>query len=247
MDSDLDYLDTENLKSSLGRKNMKKILCVSLLSSVLAAPFAYADVKIGFEDGVSVLAYNGKEVRSNSFLEGTEFLKVENGLHQLLVQYTAEIKSSADDHELETTDTFVLLFEANDAQLMLGAPELKSVSAVEEFNKSGQWHLKQSDGKSVAVKSSVLKKEGFQLSRDYERELRDFNATGANAALPYMPKPVVSADMSKPVAASYSSNTVQSKSQSEAPQVNMPEQMLKFWYNQADQETRERFKKWIAQ
>ena len=105
---------------------MKKIVRSLLLSMCAFSTPVLAEVSIQLEEGISVLALNGKEVISKSLFSGTDTLKLNNGVNQLLVQYTAEIKASADDYELESTDPFVLLLDAADKRLVLKAPAIKT-------------------------------------------------------------------------------------------------------------------------
>lgn len=222
---------------------MKKILCSLFVLLLAFSSSLIADVRIQFEEGVSVLALNGKEVTNESLFSEADFVYLNNGLNQLLVQYTAELKKSADDFELETTDSFVLLFDAKNIALVLKAPKIRNEDDVDSFNRSGDWRLLDASGVAQIIKISPLKKDGFQLSRDYERELEKFNLTDSAAAFPYV-RVVESAEKSPlPTVKSHAGNNRQSQST----ELNMPEKMLRYWYNQADSETRKRFKKWIAQ
>ncbi|MDI3326887.1 DUF2057 domain-containing protein [Pontibacterium granulatum] len=225
---------------------MKKTVYSLLVSLCAISTPVLADVTVQLEEGISVLAINGKEVIGKSVFSGADMVKLNDGINQLLVQYTAEIKTSADEYELESTDPFVLLLDAANEQLVLKAPAIKSEKDIAQFNKQGSWRLINRDGTLVALKSAVLKKEGFQLARNYEYELSEFNMSGAEAALPY--KQAVSdmaAPASVPVIHQADLNKISNSNQ--ASEVNMAEQMLRYWYNQSDAETRKRFKKWINQ
>lgn len=227
---------------------MKKASGVVLaLLSFLGIP-ALADVNIEIEEGISVLAVNGSEVDSNSLFSDADTFVVTNGINQLLVEYTAEIKTSADDYELESTDTFVLLLEAADKQLVLKAPAVETKKDVTRFNQQGNWRLLDHEGKQLKLKTAILKKEGFQLARNYEHELSVFNKSGVEAALPY--KRVVAdknAPDPAPLPATRQTDSNNVLNASKVIKANMPEKMLRYWYNQADVETRKRFKKWIDQ
>ncbi|MCO4757333.1 MAG: DUF2057 domain-containing protein [Oceanospirillaceae bacterium] len=222
---------------------MKKTLCALFVSLLGFSSSVVADVQVQFEDGISVLALNGKEVTNESLFSGTDFVKLNDGLNQLVVQYTAELKKSADDFELETTDSFVLLFDVKNIALVLKAPLIRNEDDVDTFNRRGDWRLLDVRGVAQVVKVSSLKKDGFQLSRDYERELEEFNLTDAAAALPYERVEGLVAESPLPAVKSQAGNNKQSQSS----ELNMPEKMLRYWYNQADSETRKRFKQWIGQ
>lgn len=228
---------------------MKKAVCSLLVSLCAISTSVAADVSVKFEEGISVLAVNGKEVVNKRFFSGTDTVKLTDGFNQLLVQYTAEIKASADEYELESTDPFVLLFNSSNAQLVLKAPELKTGKDIKRFNAEGEWRLLSSQGSLIALKSSALKKEGFQLARNYEYELAEYNRTSGDAALPKRKGSDVF-KTSKPLPAPIAmpeGGKEKSVSNTKEADVNMAEEMLRYWYNQADEETRKRFKAWINQ
>jgi len=225
---------------------MKKTVCSFLVSTCALSAPVLADVSVQIEEGISVLAINGKEVTSKSLFSGTDALKLNDGVNQLLVQYTAEIKTSADDYELESTDPFVLLLDAADKQLVLKAPMVKTEKDVAQFNQQGIWRLLDRQGNRLALKTAPLKKEGFQLARNYEYELAEFNMSGAEAVWPYKQSP---ADISTPAPAPIIRQVSVNKASysDKTSEKNMADKMLRYWYDQADAETRKRFKKWIDQ
>jgi len=225
---------------------MKKTVCSLLVSMCAFSAPVLAEVSIQFEEGISVLALNGKEVTSKRFFSGTDVVKLNDGVNQLLVQYTAEVKTSADDYELESTDPFVLLLDAADKQLVLKAPTVKTEKDVASFNQQGNWRLLDRQGNPLALKAARLKKEGFQLARNYEYELTEFNMSGAEAALPHR-QAITEMTAPAPVPVINQNGVNKTPSTNKANEVNMAAKMLRYWYNQADAETRKRFKKWIDQ
>lgn len=225
---------------------MKYIAIILAIVSFGLSQSVFADVYLKLGEGVTVLAKNGKYVSSNSLFKGQGILRLENGQTQVLVQYTAEIKTSSDDYELESSDVFVILFVASDKKLTLTAPEVVSVIALENFNRSGSWSLLDQGGVSQKINVAPLKKSGLQLSRDYERELSEFNMSSSLAAMKPAVlsgtgfddvKPGVPVEMMKIEAHGAAAKTLS----------NLPEKMLEYWYNQADAITREEFKVWVDQ
>lgn len=212
----------------------KEILLGSLL--LISASCASADNILNLGEGVNLIASNGKEVNTDSFFNNSTTYNLPNGVNQILVNYTAEIKKGS-EYEIEHTNAFVLLFESNDAELTISAPIIKKLSDISSFEKSKSWTLVSKSGNRLAFKAAIIEKKGFQLSRDYERELEEFNQTGSIAALPKAPLFSTSQLNSKKHATDNNNN---SKAQE-----NMPAKMLIFWYNQADLETRNSFKKLI--
>lgn len=215
-------------------KTIQKALLLSTL--FLASTYASAGNILNLGEGVNLIASNGKEVNSDSFFNSSSNYKLPNGTNQILVNYTAEIKKGSED-ELEHTDVFVLLFESHNSNITISAPEIKKPSDINKFEEIGNWNLANKDGEKIKFKFSIIEKKGFQLSRDYEREIEDFNNTDSAAALPKK-------DLFNAAQLNASSSKTKNNNNSQAKE-NMPAQMLIFWYNQADENTRKSFKELI--
>ncbi|MCP4594978.1 DUF2057 domain-containing protein [Neptuniibacter sp.] len=186
-------------------------------------------------DGINLHASNEKEVNSDKLFSNSTQYKLPNGLNQILVSYTAEIQKGS-DLEIEESNTFVLLFESHDSKLTLEAPEVKRLRDINRFEQIKNWSLHNGNGEAVKYKVDLIKKGGFQLSRDYEDELEEYNNSNAVAALP---KKIINAP--KP-------RSIKQEAPQESPanhRKNMELEMLIYWYNQADAKTRKSFKELI--
>ena len=113
---------------------------------------------------------------------------------------------------------------------------MKSIRDVEKFEKRLNWRLIDSNGKAIPFKANLLVKGGFQLSRDYEDELEEFNMSSADAALPKTK--IISPVIKK----SAVRNTQKPQQHQVNVNKNMAMEMLIYWYNQADEKTRRSFK-----
>ncbi|SIS75560.1 DUF2057 domain-containing protein [Neptunomonas antarctica] len=224
----------------------KSCLLISLIS---VAVNVNADITLYSGEGVSLLAINGHEIKSGNFLDGQNSIHLENGTHQLVAQYTAEISKDG-DFEIEKTSTQIIVFKADNAMLQLSAPKLSTYKELDDFNKQMNWKLfDQKANVAFSFTSDELKKEGIQFSRDYERELSRFNNSASPAALSSLSKerypnnnPSGNNSSTGSIIHSVSLddsgvNTVDSN--------NIPEGMLKYWYTQADIKTQKAFIKWL--
>ncbi|MBN1008709.1 DUF2057 family protein [Amphritea pacifica] len=220
-----------------------KIICSVLL---FISTSVMAEVELLAGSGISIIAVNGVEVESDSLIGNTVSATLPNGINQVLVNYSAEIESSG-DLEIETTNPHVIVFNAKDSRIQLSTPEITRLSDFETFDKGQQWKLADSSGHTISYQSKPLIKEGFQLSRDYAAELQRFNQSGdalsinsfaasnrSSASLPI-----------NNVASGVAINPLSNGSVYNSDSVNLPEQLLQYWYMKADAETRERFKAWI--
>lgn len=197
----------------------------------------FGDVTIKLNQGTDILAVNGKAVERSSLFDSTGSLRLENGKNQIVVEYTAEIEESSDDSILETSESYVLLFEAKDTEIKLQTPKITNHYDLKKFNQSPQWMLVDSQGRTLPYQSGILKKEGFQLARDYTAELMKFNQSGVAAAMPAL----------RVERHQFNEQPVVKKSAEPASNADqkMIGEMLQYWYQQADEPTRNKFKSWI--
>lgn len=209
------------------------VLSLTLLTITHSAS---ADNTLHLGDGVNLIAVNGKELNSESFFGDSSQYRLPNGINQILVNYTAEIKKGS-DYELESSNASVILFKIKDAIIHLQAPEIKRLKDLSTFEEGQNWILRDGVGKPLPFKSNLIKRSGFQLSRDYEQELEDFNKTNSQAALPQ--KNIFS---NSQINTQITNHVKNNKNISKE---NIAAQMLIYWYNQADERTRESFKEII--
>jgi len=208
---------------------------------------AQAAVKLSIAEGIEVLAINGELSTENATFNAggsREALLLDNGANQLLVQYGTEIQIAGDDPEYSVTDVFVLLFELTDSAATLKAPKIKRQRDLDKFNRAPRWQIAQQSAGAVPLQVAKLKKEGFQLNRDYQAELKEFNRGLSPAALPPLAAAV---DIKQQAVAAVTSKSKQARSLNQVSngEAEMALDMLKYWYQKADQKTRARFQQWI--
>jgi uncharacterized protein YccT (UPF0319 family) len=108
---------------------MKKILLPLLISCSIMPSITWADIKISAGSGVNILAVNGKAIDQGTLFSKSTDITAENGSSQIVAEYTAEIKHSADDYTLEKSDTFVISFTANDTIVSVNSSSAKAAMA----------------------------------------------------------------------------------------------------------------------
>jgi uncharacterized protein YccT (UPF0319 family) len=85
-----------------------------------------------------------------------------------------------------------------------------------------------------------LEKEGFQVFRDYPKELEAFNRTSSPAAIRMQLPGLADADTDNDTAGHSPKAGGQGAQDQETVR-----QMLRYWYVQADKQTRKEWKNWI--
>lgn len=217
---------------------MKYIAPLFLLLALASAPAkqARADTQLAFTPTIELLALNGQEFEQRQPGAGQP-LTLADGTHQLLVRYTAEVDARGNDTELVHSNTFVILFSATNQQVTLSVPAVDDEAAMEAFNRHPEWQLRDENGNRLPVETAPLVKEGFQFSRNYAHELDQFNRSGNPAAYTQLAAPAPSFQRQ--------ANHTSPSHVGPAPAAGLPLQMLQYWYQAADDETRNKFKAWI--
>jgi len=204
---------------------MKLLSFLIVLSLLCPASSAFAMVSLKLPEGVQIVAENGRNA------DVTHKAQLPDGLNQIAVRFEGEFGRSGHDAEILESDVFVVTFEAAEATLAMKPFGIKRASQLKTFNQSPRIHIVDQNGVEVNTAVDKLQKEGFQLLRNYEQELVAFNRSSSPAAV----------RGSRNLPALSAMPTMVQPGQ----QVEMAEQMLKYWYLRADEETRQRFRGWI--
>ena len=223
-------------------KNFKSVVCSFLVFSVFFGAMAsvvWADVKLKLPKDVDVVALNG---------EGTSIENVASlpdGVNQIVIRYDGLLKSadrnSAFPDQVQSA-AYVVKFEARDASLQLAMPEFRDGYDVKQFDKNPEIGLTD-NGKPVDMKYERLDTQGFTIFRDFERELEKFNKTDSPAAVPPLRNDSWQARTGTVASAEMVAPEMTPAQQAEA--TSMSVQMLKFWWQQADEASRQQFLDWV--
>lgn len=229
---------------------MKPLKNAVLLSTLIASSFAFADVTIKIPSNVEVLSVNeGKPKIEGGLFSSHKTLELADGTNQLVFKYEAAF-DQGDDRHFVTSDTIITRFEAHDQTLTFDMPKYRDINIAKENIKSLDWKLVNESGKKIEVVQDKLMKDGMQIGRDYRREAEDYNRAGGIAAISTMaavaPTTVVAATQVAPVAAS-NTQMVKPATVPAVASDNTAEEMLYFWYQKADQATKDKFKAYINQ
>ena len=222
---------------------MKLIKPLTCALALAMSGMAFADVTVSVPDNVSVLAANGEKADlSGGFFASERTLTLPDGLNQVVFRFAPYFNQGNDRLSVES-DVIVTRFDATNAELTLQMPEYRNLRDAEEKIKDLAWKLVDESGIAIAVDQDKLLKPGMQIGRDYVREIEDYNQAGGAAAVAF-----AGAATMQPV-------TLPAKVPADMKQVratavkadSTAEEMLHFWYQKADAETKARFKKYVNQ
>ncbi len=217
---------------------MKKIKALSLLSALTLSTFAFADVTIKVPDTIEILNANGEKASlDGGFFSATKDLTLPDGENQVVFRYKPYF-DRGDDRQTSESYAVITKFNAADTELTFELPKYRNQKEAERDIKSFEWALIDQSGKAIEVKKDNLIKEGMQIGRDFPQEVREYNRTGGIAA-------VAIAGAAVPVTLP----AIQNQPEGEAipASASAAEEMLHFWYEKADAETKARFKAFVNQ
>ncbi len=209
-------------------------LCVMSLS-------AFAGSTIVLPDQAELLVIDGKDAKEQKF-STREGIQLADGKHQVVFQFKGLLKGNS-ERSMYTSDPYLVTFSlaGNQQHELVVNKDFRSIKDAEQFAKAPTNKLKlvDSNNNKVPYKLAVLKKKGMQFGRDLVEETRVFNLSSDPAALYSLTggAMVTTASGSQlPVAQGVNKEIGV-----------LAENNLKYWFMQADKETRARFLKWANQ
>lgn len=220
---------------------MKTLKSIALLSTIIAAPHAFADVTIEVPSSadalVEVLAVNeAKPALEGGFFSSSKTITVPDGVNQIVFKYQLAF-SQGNDREFVDSDTIIATFDATDTALTFDMPKFRNTNEAKKGLQNLDWKLVDENQNAISVKQDKLIKDGMQIGRKYPQEAKEYNQKGGIAAL------TVGASAGAAAAAVVQPVTLPAKIDGNA--ANTAEEMLYFWYEKADAETKQKFKDYV--
>ncbi|MEZ8444778.1 DUF2057 family protein [Vibrio splendidus] len=218
---------------------MKTLQSIALLSTIIVAPNVLADVTIEVPSSadalVEVLAVNeAKPDLDGGFFSSSKTITVPDGVNQIVFKYQLAF-SQGNDREFVDSDTIIATFDAADTALTFDMPKFRNTNEAKKGLQNLDWKLVDENQNAISVKQDKLVKDGMQIGRKYPQEAREYNQKGGIAALT-VGASAGAAAVAQPV-------TLPAKIDGNA--ANTAEEMLYFWYEKADAETKKKFKDYV--
>ncbi|CDT39114.1 MULTISPECIES: DUF2057 family protein [Vibrio] len=219
---------------------MKTLQSIALLSTIIAAPQVLADVTIEVPSSadalVEVLAVNeAKPDLDGGFFSSSKTITVPDGVNQIVFKYQLAF-SQGNDREFVDSDTIIATFDATDTALTFDMPKFRNTNEAKKGFQNLDWKLVDENQNAISVKQDKLIKDGMQIGRKYPQEAKEYNQKGGIAALTVGASAGAAAAVAQPV-------TLPAKIDGNA--ANTAEEMLYFWYEKADAETKQKFKDYV--
>ncbi len=214
--------------------------------SLFFIPFGQAKVGITLPENTEPLLLNGKKIEKQE-------LENSNGIQQLVFKFHDNYRQYGSQKRF-SSEAIIVTFSAIDNQYQIKLPNINSAKAAQKFNSTPQVEIVDKQGKSLEYKIDKLIKKGLQLGRDYQQEIQQYNLNEGIAAveqpfnhtaIPITPVlPVITPNVKQAIEKPTQNATKAEIAPTSDSQINVG-QMLDFWYQQADEATKEAFKKRI--
>lgn len=188
---------------------------------------------------IDLLVLDGKKV-SSLLLRGAESIELDNGPHQLVFRVEKTIRGTNHETRLYISPPLVVSFNTRAVKLVnFSLPPLDNWKAAEKFDSAPGLALLDGDAAPIPLLLDILPVRDKGKDVNYERETGRYNRSGKFAALPLF-APVL-ADDSALLSGISELDVIPPQSQT------LTEQRLKFWFEQADPQTRDRFLQWAKE
>lgn len=207
------------------------------VAALLSSTAAFAGVVTG-SSNIEFLAIDGQKASKSLLKETRSFNVNDTQPHQVVIR-VSEIVRSGSDRNLFESDPLIVTFQGSQEDIVISAPRLENEHDVKNFKNKPIINVKTVSGQAIQTKQEYLKQEGFLPSANLIENLSEYNSSGGVAAVPAFA--VATLPASVPMTAS--GGKVQ-KAKVTVQGENAAEQMLQYWFQQADKETQQRFLKW---
>lgn len=185
---------------------------------------------------IDLLVLDGKKV-SSSLLRGADSIELDNGPHQVVFRVEKTIRLADNEQQVYISPPLVASFNTQlISQVNFRLPRLETEKESLAFDASPRIELVDGDSMPIPVKLDILALTKRSKGTDYEADTETYNRASRRASLPQFA--TMMADDSTLLSGVSELDVLPPQSQT------LTEQRLKFWFQNADPDTRARFLQW---
>ncbi|MGF1765837.1 DUF2057 domain-containing protein [Enterovibrio makurazakiensis] len=217
---------------------------------IAASSVAFANVTIDVPAGVQVLVQNGIDSDYSTLgFDNQDKVVLPNGESQVVFRLSHIVRESGSKKTKYKSIPMVATFSAVDSELELKLPRIDTLDDGRMFDKNPSFTLTE-NGKEIDAKKDKLS-IGFDLMPDYVQEVEKYNR--ANNIASWQPtKSATTAIAAATIPSATNGPVPVSAEMTSIPTVASDtgvnsEQMLKFWFTQADSVSQKAFLSWAIQ
>lgn len=185
---------------------------------------------------IDLLVLDGKKV-SSSLLRGADSIELDNGPHQVVFRVEKTIRLADNEQQVYISPPLVVSFNTQRiSQVNFSLPRLETEKESLAFDASPRIELVDGDSMPIPVKLDILALTKRPKGTDYEADTEIYNRASRRASLPQFA--TIMADDSTLLSGVSELDVLPPQSQT------LTEQRLRFWFQNADPDTRARFLQW---
>lgn len=206
---------------------------------VLMMPVCVSATTLRLSTDIDLLVLDGKKV-SSSLLRGADSIELDNGPHQIVFRVEKTIRLTSHEQRVYISPPLIASFNTQRiSQVNFSLPRLETEKESESFDNAPRIELLDGDAMPIPVKLDILAITTTPKGINYESDTERYNKAGLSASLPQFA--TMMADDSTLLSGVSELDMPPPQSQT------LTEQRLKYWFTQADPETRNRFLQWAKQ
>ncbi len=186
----------------------------------------------------TLLLLDGQPAKSN-MVNSKQQITLPAGQHQLVLQFEGSFRDQSESRLIRGEPVVFNLDMQADDSIAIELTYPRNYREAERFLEQQKLQvIDKKHGTPAKVDYFVLpKKEGLQIGRDYQKELTDLGKAFQQTSMP---------TMEAAAAVTTAAVGIDSKAGSTPVAKNVQTlEMLKYWYNQADIQTRKDFQHWV--
>lgn len=205
----------------------------------LVMPVCVFATTLRLSTDIDLLVLDGKKV-SSSLLRGADSIELDNGQHQVVFRVEKTIRVANHEQRMYISPPLIVSFNTQRiSQVNFNLPRLETEKEAQAFESTPRLELLDGDAMPIPVKLDILALSKTPKGIDYEADTEIYNKAGKRASLPQFA--TMMADDSTLLSGVSELDVIPPQSQT------LTEQRLKFWFQQADPDTRAKFLQWAKQ
>ncbi|HDR2474566.1 DUF2057 family protein [Enterobacter soli] len=205
----------------------------------LVMPVCVFATTLRLSTDIDLLVLDGKKV-SSSLLRGADSIELDNGQHQVVFRVEKTIRVANHEQRMYISPPLIVSFNTQRiSQVNFNLPRLETEKEAQAFESGPRLELLDGDAMPIPVKLDILALTKTPKGIDYEADTEVYNKAGKRASLPQFA--TMMADDSTLLSGVSELDVIPPQSQT------LTEQRLKFWFQQADPDTRAKFLQWAKQ
>ncbi|EKN3345096.1 DUF2057 family protein [Yersinia ruckeri] len=218
------------------------LMAMGVLIACLSASALATTLKLSPE--IDLLVVDGKNM-SGSLLKGADSLELNSGQHQILFKVAKNLSDDASAQIFYTSPPLVVVFNTHNVKsVAIRLPAIANPREGLKFTRNPIYQLVDHNTHILPVRSDVLHPEDLSNSPSLENLMALYNLGNHKASVPSFASIPPSTTSAVPgttlpaVGSNITDKTTRLNGE------NVSEQMLQYWFLQADKDTQKRFLDW---